>query len=161
MLRAIADLDPHEGRIFLDDVESQSIDAPEWRRMLGMLPAHTAWWHDSVGEHFPKNMDLSFETLGLPLDVMQWPVSRLSMGEGRRLSLLRLLCRRPKALLLDEPTANLDPDNTKLLEDLIASYQKNHQAPVIWVCHDKSQAARIADRAYRFSADKRLVEDVT
>ena len=51
-LRALADLDPSEGDVFLNDVNRNDIDAPQWRRQVGWLPAESAWWADEVGDHF-------------------------------------------------------------------------------------------------------------
>lgn len=147
LLRAIADLDAHEGKIFLDEVECQSISAPTWRKMVGMLPAESHWWRDTVGEHFASPIEENrLNKLGFADDVMHWKVNRLSTGEKRRLALLRLLNHSPKALLLDEPTANLDPDNVERVEALIGSYQHDRKAPIIWVSHDPEQQKRIAHR---------------
>lgn len=52
LLRAIADLDPHQGEVLIDDQPRASIPAPEWRRRVGLLPAETGWWADRVGDHF-------------------------------------------------------------------------------------------------------------
>ena len=51
-LRAIADLDPHQGRIWLDGDEQQSIAATEWRSRVGLLVAKSAWWAEKVADHF-------------------------------------------------------------------------------------------------------------
>jgi ABC-type iron transport system FetAB ATPase subunit len=151
LLRALADLDPHEGSVFLDDVESQTVDAPTWRRMVGLLPAESQWWFDIVGPHFPAGVPAGLGDIGFDGDVMKWTISRLSTGERQRLSLLRLLENRPRALLLDEPTASLDTDNVALVERLIARFRRETQAAVLWVTHDPDQARRIADRHFELS----------
>jgi ABC-type iron transport system FetAB ATPase subunit len=151
LLRSIADLDSHEGQVFLDDVDCQSIDAPNWRRRVGMLPAESQWWFDSVGEHFPSvDRDL-LDRLGFKEETLRWAVSRLSTGERQRLSLLRLLCNRPKALLLDEPTASLDVANVSQVEEIICAYRRDRATPVLWVSQDPLQAKRIADRRFEIS----------
>ena len=76
------------------------------------------------------------------------PVSRLSSGEKQRLDLMRLLSNRPRVLLLDEPTANLDPENTRRVEVVITEYRRSHDAAVIWVSHDEEQVRRVANRYY-------------
>lgn len=145
LLRALADLDPHEGTVSLNGADQASLPGPAWRRQVGLLPADTLWWHDHVGPHFKEPAVGSFAALGFEPDVLDWPVSRLSAGERQRLGVLRLLSRRPRCLLLDEPTANLDPDSTARVERLIADFRQTESAPVLWVGHSPEQLARVAD----------------
>lgn len=154
MLRAIADLDSHGGRVLLGDVEDSRLSAPEWRRRVGLLPAESQWWHDTVGDHFSGIETAWLHTLGFNDGVMAWQVSRLSTGERQRLALLRLLGNRPEALLLDEPTASLDPDNVRRAEELIAAYRQEGESPVLWISHDPEQIRRVADRSYRMNAGR-------
>jgi ABC-type iron transport system FetAB ATPase subunit len=154
LLRAIADLDLHEGRVFLDDVGSLDVEAPAWRRTVGLLPAESQWWGDTVGPHFPAIDHERLGALGFGDEVLTWEVSRLSTGEKQRLALLRLLVNRPRALLLDEPTAALDPSNVGQVEALLEDYRREAQAPVLWVSHDPAQAGRVADRRYEISEDR-------
>ncbi len=122
--------------------------APQWRRLVGLLPAKSAWWFDTVGEHFNHYEQPWLTALGFETDVMNWTVSRLSSGEQQRLSIVRMLQNQPQVLLLDEPTASLDGENTKRVEQLIQEYQSAHQGAIIWVTHDRAQAARIAGRHF-------------
>ena len=146
LLRAIADLEIHDGRVLLDNIGYTSLKGPEWRRRVGMLPAESAWWHDRVGEHFDVIDEDAFARLGFAPDIVERKVARLSTGERQRLALLRLLAGRPRALLLDEPTASLDPKNTRRAENLITQYRKRERAPVLWVSHDSRQVKRVCDR---------------
>ena len=82
---------------------------------------------------------------------MEQPVARLSSGEKQRLALMRLLANRPQVLLLDEPTANLDPENTRRVEAVITEYRRAHKAVVIWVSHDPEQVTRVANRYYEMT----------
>ena len=148
MLRAIADLDSHEGELFLDAQACRSMSGPSWRRQVAMLPAESLWWFDRVGEHFTSIDEGHLEILGFGKNVMDWQVSRLSSGERQRLALARLLCNEPKVLLLDEPTASLDSANRTSVENLVAQYIKEKGAPVIWVSHDPEQAKRVASRHF-------------
>lgn len=149
LLRAIADLDPHQGTILLDGVACHDIDAPLWRRQVALLCAESQWWYEQVSEHFSEPIDVDqLACLGFDKAVMKWAVSRLSSGERQRLALLRALENRPKVLLLDEPTGSLDQDNAVAVEALIADYRKNYDAAVIWVTHDMAQAERVADRVF-------------
>lgn len=149
LLRSIADLDEHSGKIFLDHDECSEVQAPAWRRQVGLLLAESQWWHDTVGEHFPEIDEAVLKQLGLTPEVLKWPVSRLSSGERQRLAIIRLLGNRPKVLLLDEPTANLDQENTAQVESLIEEYRQSAGAPIFWVCHDKEQLRRVAVRQFR------------
>ncbi|KPK40034.1 MAG: ATP-binding protein [Gammaproteobacteria bacterium SG8_47] len=151
LLRAIADLEPHTGEVFLDGVACASVAPWQWRSQVCLLPAESQWWYPSVGEHF-RQLDAGWlEQLGFEAEVLDWEVSRCSTGERQRLALLRLLSRRPLALLLDEPTANLDPESAARVEALIESYRRAEGAPVIWVSHDRAQGQRVATRHYVLS----------
>ncbi len=148
LLRALADLDPHKGGMSLEGVGADQFQAPQWRRLVGLLPAESSWWHDTVGSHFsavPEAwlMDLGFDTI-----VMDWKISRLSSGERQRLALLRLLAGQPKVLLLDEPTANLDRLNIQRVETLLGSCRQSRQLMIIWVSHDLEQLQRNCDPIY-------------
>jgi ABC-type iron transport system FetAB ATPase subunit len=149
LLRAIADLIPHTGDIALNGVGAKTIPAHEWRKKVGFLPAESAWWGETVGDHFSAIDTERFRFLGFDPDVLAWEVSRLSSGERQRLSLLRLLAGRPEALLLDEPTANLDDGNTARVEALVESHRLAQKAPVIWVGHAPDQIQRVASDRFR------------
>lgn len=146
LLRAIADLDPHEGHVLLDDVRGDEIDPPVWRRKVALLPAESQWWRDTVGDHFNHVQEAWLQRLDFPSDVLNWQVSRLSTGERQRLALVRLLSQEPQVLLLDEPTANLDAENIARAEALLEDYRKRHEAPVLWVSHDPEQIRRVGHR---------------
>lgn len=151
LLRSIADLDPHEGAVLLDDVDARSVEAPMWRKTVGLLPAESQWWYDTVGPHFPEADRDGLAVLGFGEEALGWEVSRLSTGERQRLALLRLFANRPRALLLDEPTAALDPSNVARVEALLGSYRRETNAAVLWVSHDPAQAERVSDRRYEIS----------
>jgi len=146
-LRAIADLDPSDGLVCLDGRDRSTIAGPEFRRLVGYVPAEPGWWADTVGEHFSEwTAALAFvRDLGFPEDAKAWPITRLSTGERLRLALIRALIVHPKVLLLDEPTAALDPASVAAVESLIAARIQAGLA-VLWVTHDAEQAKRIANR---------------
>jgi ABC-type multidrug transport system ATPase subunit len=153
-LRALADLDPHTGDMSLDGVGAGRIQAPQWRRQVGLLPAESAWWHDTVGAHFSRLPEPWLKELGFDADVMHWQISRLSSGERQRLSLLRLLIQQPKVLLLDEPTANLDRLNIQRVETLLGRFRQAHAVMIIWVSHDLDQLRRNCDAVYVISGSR-------
>ena len=84
------------------------------------------------------------------------PARMLSLGEQQRLSLVRSLMLRPNLLLLDEPTANLDPASTKIIEDIILNL-KMMGIKIIFVTHNILQAKRIADEII-FLNEGKMVE---
>lgn len=157
LLRALADLDPHEGSVCLGDLRQDGVPGHRWRQAVMMVPADSQWWGDTVGEHFPDGAPEDLDALGFEQDAMDWQVSRLSSGEKQRLALLRSVAHRPRALLLDEPTANLDPAATARVEAWLGDLIKRHRWPVLWVAHDPAQISRMADAHLRI-AGRRLEE---
>lgn len=147
LLRAIADLDEHEGELQLDDLSWDTVPAHKWRTQVALLPAESQWWFDTVGEHFSEKSGV-LPALGFNLDVLLWDSVRCSSGEKQRLSILRLLANKPRVLLLDEPTANLDESNGIRVERLIAEYIVNNNAIAIWVSHDPAQLRRVSNRQF-------------
>ncbi len=161
LLKALADMIPHKGKIFLGDVESQTISAPQWRRRVALLPADSQWWCETVGEHFQYFDNTLFSSLGFQEEVLDWQINHLSSGEKQRLACIRVLLNKPEALLLDEPTANLDKVNREKLELLIADYQAKHQVPVLWISHDNKQLARVSQYLLTMNTGKYEVRQTT
>ncbi len=150
LLRMIADLDPCEGRVSLEGIDRDSMPAPEWRRRVTYLSAESGWWADRVGDHVPSpGPDFAHdrEALRLPFDVLDWPVARLSTGERQRLALLRGLAGAPRVLLLDEPTAALDPAATDAVETILRT-RLDAGIILLLVSHSADQVARLADATY-------------
>ncbi|OIQ90901.1 putative iron export ATP-binding protein FetA [mine drainage metagenome] len=145
LLRALADLDPSEGEVLWKGRARSAMPAPEWRRLVGYLPAEPGWWGDGVGEHFDVWPTELIARLGLPDDAASWPVSRPSTGERLRLALARALAVGPEVLMLDEPTSALDQASVAVVEALVAEKRAQGLA-VLWVTHDPAQAARVARR---------------
>jgi tungstate transport system ATP-binding protein len=71
---------------------------------------------------------------------------KLSGGEMQRVALARALVLRPDVLLLDEPTANLDPYNVGLIESIVREQNAAHGTTIVFVTHNIFQARRLAHR---------------
>ena len=146
LLRAIVDLEDHDGEVLLDGKSCEEYSPEQWRRSVGYLPAVTHWWYERVGHHFFQPDPADLAALGFGADVLDRPVTRLSNGESQRLALLRLLANRPRVLLLDEPTASLDETNVGRVENLVRDYCYTHEAALVWVSHDRLQLQRLGAR---------------
>ena len=167
LLRAVADLDPHPGEVWLGTEARSGMAPARWRRRVGLLPAESHWWADLVGEHFPgpgvaagrpdaasPALTGLLSPLGFDPDVLGWSVARLSTGERQRLALARMLAQGPEALLLDEATANLDPFNRDQVEALVGAYRTRQAAAVLWVSHDPEQRERLGGRRFAIRAGR-------
>ena len=75
-------------------------------------------------------------------DKQNFPAKLLSGGEQQRLALSRALLRKPKLLVLDEPTASLDPASVQIIEQVIQDFTRQG-GKVIFVSHDIGQAKRL------------------
>jgi tungstate transport system ATP-binding protein len=70
----------------------------------------------------------------------------LSGGQTQLVALARSLVIEPDVLLLDEPTAHLDPAHVALVEETIRQFQQERQTTIVWATHNLFQARRVADR---------------
>lgn len=96
------------------------------------------------------------EKLGMGALARQHP-STISFGETQRVALARALILQPEILLLDEPTANLDPYNVALVEDLLQRNVAEMGTTIVLVTHNVFQARRLADRT-ALLLDGKIVE---
>ena len=90
-------------------------------------------------------LDQALEQVGL-LRLAQRRARKLSGGEAQRVALARAIVLEPEVLLLDEPTANLDPYNVRLIEEIVADLNRRRGATVVLVTHNVFQARRLAHR---------------
>ncbi len=157
LLRMLADLDPHEGEAMLNGRGSTAMPAPDWRAQVVYQAAEPAWWEPTAGAHFSDAdrgfVDATLAALGLDAAVLDSDVERLSTGERQRLALVRSLARKPAVLLLDEPTAALDPESVAKAEVLLRTALADGMALLI-VTHSGEQAQRLARRIFRLDQGK-------
>lgn len=155
LLRQVADLDPGEGEVELDGAPRSGMAGYEWRRQVIYCQAEAGWWEERVAAHFDDAAAAAglVERLGLAPEKLQALVRELSTGERQRLGLARALVKRPRALLLDEPTAALDPDATVRVESEVRRYLDEGGA-VLLVTHSEEQARRLCRRAWRMRQGK-------
>lgn len=153
ILRSIADLDPHEGEVFLEGRACSSMPAPQWRRQVIYVAAESGWWEDTVRPHFPPSTDFAaiLPPLGLDASVADRSINGLSTGERQRLALLRALCLQSKVLLLDEPTSALDHESVLQVEEVLKKRLAQGTA-ILLVTHDVEQAHRLASRHLHLDA---------
>lgn len=90
-------------------------------------------------------------------DLARTSARTLSGGEAQRVALARSLVVEPQVMLMDEPTANLDPYNVKLIEQIITRVNQEESTTIVLVTHNIFQAKRLAHRT-GFLLEGRLVE---
>lgn len=83
---------------------------------------------------------------------------KLSGGETQKVALARALSFHPKLLLLDEPTANIDPATTGEIEKMLTAINEREQTTIVLITHNLAQARRVCDRCL-FLQDGRLIEE--
>ena len=171
LLRLLALLEaPSEGRVSFrrgEEAVTISSAALDDRRRIGLMFQRPVLLSRSVrdnvayglglrGEKSPQKVEQALKDVGLAELASAQPRT-LSGGEYQRAALARLLVVRPEVLLLDEPTANLDPANARLIEGLVRAHNQQHGATVVMVTHNIFQARRLAGRT-GFILDGELVE---
>jgi tungstate transport system ATP-binding protein len=101
-------------------------------------------------------VEVVLSRLGLN-DLARRPVRSLSGGEAQLIALARALVLEPEVLLLDEPTAHLDPARVALVEGAVRDDHARRGTTLVWATHNLFQARRVADRV-ALLLDGRLVE---
>lgn len=151
-LRMIADLDPNEGDVRLNDRPRARFTAPEWRRHVTYSAAEPGWWAARVVEHFaPTHADAArtlMPQLALRPELFDAPVIQLSTGERQRMALIRTFVLGSEILLLDEPTGALDEESTTRVEQALRD-RLSHGTTILMVTHNPAQAERLGHRHLR------------
>jgi tungstate transport system ATP-binding protein len=108
------------------------------------LRLRQGWWPWSANGQDDRVAE-ALERVGLS-SLERQRARTLSGGEAQRVALARAMVLEPDVLLLDEPTANLDPHNVSLIEEIIRSLNREKRTTVVLVTHNIFQARRLADR---------------
>jgi len=162
LLRLIDVLDtPAKGKVFFNGVDVNSSDRVKLetrRRMAFVLQkpvvfntsvyenvAYGLRWRGIDGKHVRGEVEKILKTVGLT-GYKNRNARTLSGGEVQRVAIARAIAVQPEVLLLDEPTANLDPVSAAKIEDLVADIIRKETITVIMATHDMSQGQRLADR---------------
>ncbi len=101
-------------------------------------------------------VDMALERVGLQA-LARAPAHKLSGGEMQRTALARALVLEPEVLLLDEPTANLDPYHVSVIESIVREQNQTRGTTVVLVTHNVFQARRLAHRV-ALLLEGRLIE---
>jgi tungstate transport system ATP-binding protein len=162
LLRLIDLIDmPTSGKIYFDEVdtaESAKVRLGMRRRMAFVLQkpvvfnlsvydniAYGLRWRGVGGKALQEKVSRILEMVGLSIDRNR-NARTLSGGEVQRVAIARAIAIEPEVLLLDEPTANLDPLSASRIEELITSIIQHYATTIIMATHDLSQGQRLADR---------------
>lgn len=99
--------------------------------------------------------------VGLTDDMLQKSPFELSGGEKRRAAIAGVIAMDPDVLILDEPTAGLDPNGRDMLLSQIYDYHKTRRNTIILVSHSMEDIAKVADRVLVMNAGKAVMFDET
>ena len=105
-----------------------------------------------------KRLEKIIETFKLS-DLMKKRVGTLSAGQKTRLNLAKAFINFPKVLLLDEPTASLDPDIAKYLRDFILEERKEYKVSILFTSHNMKEVEEICDRVIFINSGKVIAND--
>lgn len=169
---------PTSGGIYLDgeDVNDKDYDRKKLRSTVGLVfqyPEHQLFEVDAYTDvcFGPKNLGLnekeagllaysSLKAVGLKNESFYVSPFDLSGGEKRRVAIAGVLAMEPKLLILDEPTAGLDPKGREEILTLIKDIQKEKNIAVILVSHSMEDVAEYADRIIVMDKGSILFDDI-
>ncbi len=152
LLRALARLDPHsEGDMALKGVKWQAIPAEQWRRQVTYVHQRPVLLPGSVFDNLERAFTLAcsqsrsrgrpaaralLQALQLPASLLVRDAATLSFGEAARVSLARALLIEPRVLLLDEPTASVDPQSCEAIAKVLRDWLGGARRAIVGVSHE-------------------------
>ncbi len=157
-------LRPFSGKIYLDgkDIWADKSQIRQVRFRVGLVFQYPEYqiFEETVYRDIafgPKNMGLSeqetdrrvratAERVGIPSDMLEKSPFELSGGEKRRVAIAGVMAMEPEILILDEPTAGLDPKGRELILNQIKEYHKTMGCTVLLVSHSMEDVARYASK---------------
>lgn len=155
---------PDSGKIFIDgeDIFKDKKTLNRSRFKVGLVFQYPEYqlFEETVEKDIaygPSNMKLSEEEIkqnvyeaakmvGLPENLMDKSPFELSGGQKRRVAIAGVMAMKPKILVLDEPTAGLDPRGRDDMYKMLLDYHWKTESTIIMVLHSMEDAAKIADR---------------
>ena len=161
-------LQPTSGRVLLDgeDINRDKKSRHDVKWKVGLVFQYPEYqlFEETVFADIafgPKNMGLSKEEIdervreaaafvGVEEELFERSPLELSGGQKRRIAIAGVIAMRPGVLVLDEPTAGLDPAGSRRIMDNIRSYREKSGATVLIVSHNMDDAARLAERLIVF-----------
>lgn len=155
LLRCLAALEAFSGELLFQQRPLSDLEIPVYRSQVIYLAQQAVFQPGSVQANLDlpfrwgcyrdrKPPTVDFEELGLPLDFGERQVETLSGGERQKTALLRALRLEPQVLLLDEPTAAMDPASTLQVEALLSAWRQRDAHGLIWVSHQAEQLQRVS-----------------
>ena len=136
--------------LHLMNFESPYVDLPKRLTVLENLKVYANLYRlDRINERIAKLVD--------ELDLGQFlkrHFGTLSAGQKTRVALAKALINDPKILLLDEPTASLDPDSADWIRGYLKSYQSDHSASILLASHNMQEVERMCDHVLMMSQGK-------
>jgi ABC-2 type transport system ATP-binding protein len=162
-------LEPTSGAILIDGVDlakhrSRALQCTNFEAVYAPLPGNLTIVQNLriFGMLYSvKNISTRIEQLLLQFDLEQFRNTRcgvLSSGEQTRVSLAKAMLNSPKLLLLDEPTASLDPATAREIRAKIRACTAERAAGVLWTSHNMYEVAEVCDRVLFLSHGKILLE---
>lgn len=156
LVRILAGLDKEfEGEVFYSDEKYSLVRFDEVRQSVSMLHQKPYVFNMTVKQNIElgiklnrrENDELVNKVIGILSlnDIKDKNALKTSGGESQRTALGRLLVLEPKLLILDEPTANVDPENTRTIEKAVSEMRNDKNRTIIIVTHNVFQALRLCD----------------